>query len=84
MKSKIRDEFRQTEFEAKSLADYKAELEQLVQEKMAHVEELRLIHADINMMESIIKQVSPLFMGFSIEIVQGISWDWQNFAHRLK
>ena len=57
MKNKIRDEFRQSEFEAKSLADYKAELEQLVQEKMAHVEELRLIHADINMMESIIKQV---------------------------
>ena len=57
MKSKIRDEFRQSEFEAKSLAEYKAELEQLVQEKMAHVEELRLIHADINMMESIIKQV---------------------------
>jgi len=56
MKGKIRDEFRQSEFEAKSLQDYKAELEQLVQEKMAHVEELRLIHADINMMESIIKQ----------------------------
>lgn len=61
MKSKIRDEFRQSEFEAKSLTDYKAELEQLVQEKMAHVEELRLIHADINMMESIIKQVNITF-----------------------
>ena len=28
----------------------------LLQEKMAHVEELRQIHADINAMESIIKQ----------------------------
>ena len=32
------------------------ELELLQQEKMAHVEELRQIHADINAMESIIKQ----------------------------
>ena len=32
------------------------ELELLHQEKMAHVEELRQIHADINAMETIIKQ----------------------------
>lgn len=56
LKVKIREEFRHSENESKCMADYKAELEQLIQEKMAHVEELRLIHADINMMESIIKQ----------------------------
>ena len=31
-----------------SLAEYRSELELLQQEKMAHVEELRQIHADIN------------------------------------
>lgn len=34
--------------EEASLAEYRAELELLQQEKMAHVEELRQIHADIN------------------------------------
>ena len=37
-------------------AHCRRELELLQQEKMAHVEELRQIHADINAMESIIKQ----------------------------
>ena len=31
------------------LKEYKAEMEALLHEKMAHVEELRLIHADINL-----------------------------------
>ena len=46
----------QLEDEEKCIAEYKRELELLQQEKMAHVEELRQIHADINAMESIIKQ----------------------------
>ena len=37
------------EKESKLLKDYKAEMEALLHEKMAHVEELRLIHADINL-----------------------------------
>ena len=44
------------EVESKSLAEYRREMELLQQEKMAHVEELRQIHADINAMETIIKQ----------------------------
>ena len=35
--------------EDRYLEEYKAEMELLLQEKMAHVEELRLIHADINL-----------------------------------
>jgi hypothetical protein len=35
--------------EEKRLEEYKQEMELLLQEKMAHVEELRLIHADINL-----------------------------------
>lgn len=34
--------------EEKMLAEYRRELELLMQEKMSHVEELRQIHADIN------------------------------------
>lgn len=37
------------EREERVLKDYKAEMEALLHEKMAHVEELRLIHADINL-----------------------------------
>ena len=36
------------EGEDKCLAEYRKELELLQQEKMAHVEELRQIHSDIN------------------------------------
>ena len=46
----------QLEDEEKCISEYRRELELLQQEKMAHVEELRQIHADINAMESIIKQ----------------------------
>ena len=46
----------QLEEEEKCLSEYRRELELLQQEKMAHVEELRQIHADINALESIIKQ----------------------------
>lgn len=38
----------QTEQEEKCLLEYKQEMDLLMQEKMAHVEELRQIHADIN------------------------------------
>ena len=44
------------EEEDRCLTEYRRELDLLQQEKMAHVEELRQIHADINAMESIIKQ----------------------------
>ena len=36
------------ETEDKCIAEYRKELELLQQEKMAHVEELRQIHSDIN------------------------------------
>ncbi|GAB6032538.1 Zinc finger C4H2 domain-containing protein [Chamberlinius hualienensis] len=56
IKSKIRYEVGCKENEEKTLMEYKNEMELLLQEKMAHVEELRQIHADINVMETIIKQ----------------------------
>ncbi|XP_005090612.1 zinc finger C4H2 domain-containing protein [Aplysia californica] len=56
LRSRLRHEIEVTEAEEKCLEDYKREMELLLQEKMAHVEELRLIHADINLMETTIKQ----------------------------
>uniref|UniRef100_A0A9J8CVT0 Zinc finger, C4H2 domain containing n=2 Tax=Cyprinidae TaxID=7953 RepID=A0A9J8CVT0_CYPCA len=56
IKSRLRSEFEALESEEKHLREYKQEMDLLLQEKMAHVEELRLIHADINVMENTIKQ----------------------------
>ncbi|XP_043263008.1 zinc finger C4H2 domain-containing protein isoform X5 [Colletes latitarsis] len=56
MKQRILQEVEQTEQEEKCLIEYKQEMDLLMQEKMAHVEELRQIHADIHAMEVVIKQ----------------------------
>ncbi|XP_048461136.1 zinc finger C4H2 domain-containing protein isoform X2 [Rhincodon typus] len=56
IKTRLKAEFDALESEERHLKDYKHEMDLLLQEKMAHVEELRLIHADINVMENTIKQ----------------------------
>lgn len=56
VKLKIVREVENGDAEEKCLAEYRRELEMLMQEKMSHVEELRQIHADINAMETVIKQ----------------------------
>uniref|UniRef100_H2Z9G4 C4H2-type domain-containing protein n=1 Tax=Ciona savignyi TaxID=51511 RepID=H2Z9G4_CIOSA len=56
LKLSLQDLIHSSEEEAKSLAEYKKEISYLLQEKMAHVEELRLIHTDINTMENLLKQ----------------------------
>lgn len=48
MKLSIKDLIDELQREEKCIKDYQTELELLIQEKMAHVEELRLIHTDIN------------------------------------
>jgi len=48
MKERLLDEVECCRKEERFLQDYRAEMEMLLQEKMAHVEELRQIHADIN------------------------------------
>lgn len=48
LKEKIIQEVEVSDQEEKCLTEYKQEMELLMQEKMAHVEELRQIHADIN------------------------------------
>lgn len=56
LKMTIIQEVEATEQEEKCLSEYKQEMDLLMQEKMAHVEELRQIHADINAMENVIKK----------------------------
>ncbi|RWS00966.1 zinc finger C4H2 domain-containing protein-like protein [Dinothrombium tinctorium] len=56
LKYRLKLSIESTENEERSLHEYRKEMELLLQEKMAHVEELRQIHADINAMESVIKQ----------------------------
>ncbi|MEE6513361.1 hypothetical protein FKM82_020934 [Ascaphus truei] len=56
IKARLKSEFDSLESEERHLKEYKQEMDLLLQEKMAHVEELRLIHADINVMENTIKQ----------------------------
>lgn len=48
IKIRILREVENGDAEEKCLAEYRRELEMLMQEKMSHVEELRQIHADIN------------------------------------
>lgn len=48
MKLGLKEVIEEINNEDNSLQDYQAEIEMLIQEKMAHVEELRLIHTDIN------------------------------------
>ena len=54
------------EGEDKCLAEYRKELELLQQEKMAHVEELRQIHSDINAV-SFMKVIQSLY-SFKVDI----------------
>lgn len=56
LKEKLLEEIENSRKEDRCLAEYRSEMDMLMQEKMAHVEELRQIHADINSMESVIKQ----------------------------
>ncbi|KAK2505771.1 hypothetical protein MC885_020437, partial [Smutsia gigantea] len=52
IKARLKAEFEALESEERHLKEYKQEMDLLLQEKMAHVEELRLIHADINVSEN--------------------------------
>jgi hypothetical protein len=48
LRSKLMGELEKVDGEERALSEFRQEMEMLLQEKMAHVEELRQIHADIN------------------------------------
>ena len=55
LKSHLVQDVEDTENEEEKLKEYKNELDLLTQEKMAHVEELRQIHADMNAVRGVIR-----------------------------
>ncbi|XP_071492824.1 zinc finger C4H2 domain-containing protein-like isoform X1 [Diadema antillarum] len=55
MKGRLLVDMQEAEKEEERLKEYRNELELLNQERLAHVEELRQIHSDINTIESVIK-----------------------------
>ncbi len=82
IKSRLRGEFDALESEEKHLREYKQEMELLLQEKMAHVEELRLIHADINVVNkknNIIHYTAVCIMF----VVQSIKYIYPSHLHWL-
>jgi hypothetical protein len=56
LKSKLSQEVESIQNETKCITDFKSELDLLIQEKLAHLAELRQIQEDINLMENTIKQ----------------------------
>lgn len=56
IRKKIREELDLINLEDRCLQEFKREMESLNQEKMTHVEELRQIHSDINMLDNVQKQ----------------------------
>lgn len=71
IKSRLKIEFEALESEEKHLKEYKQEMDLLLQEKMAHVEELRLIHADINVVSG--QRASSLWTS----VTEITVWVWQ-------
>ncbi|CAK9295645.1 unnamed protein product [Gordionus sp. m RMFG-2023] len=56
LKKKIFKFYEYYQQEGENIDEYNKEMEELYREKMFHVEELRLIHTDINLMELVLKQ----------------------------
>ena len=70
------------ESESKCMSEYRRELELLQQEKMAHVEELRQIHADINAMETVIKQAEESKRS-ALESARRVVDDYRPLKHEV-
>lgn len=56
LRGRMHEEIDLINIEEKCLQEYRREMDSLYQEKMTHVEELRQIHSDINMLENVLKQ----------------------------
>lgn len=52
----INEELDLMKVEEQCLQEYRREMDSLYQEKMTHVEELRQIHSDVNMLENVLKK----------------------------
>ena len=80
LKSQLIQKLDSADKESKLLKDYKAEMEALLHEKMAHVEELRLIHADINLVS---QPESLSFFLWNLHFCNFNPFTRENFAEKL-
>ena len=80
LKSQLVQKLDSADKESKLLKDYKAEMEALLHEKMAHVEELRLIHADINLVS---QPESLSFFLWNLHFCNFNPFTPENFAEKL-
>ena len=80
LKSQLIQKLDSADKESKLLKDYKAEMEALLHEKMAHVEELRLIHADINLVS---QPESLSFFLWTLYFFNFNPFAAENFAKKL-
>ena len=73
IKAQMKGEMDNLESEEHHLREYREEMELLLQEKMAHVEELRLIHADINLVRNFFIMDYSLSTHFQTVALQNLS-----------
>lgn len=79
----MRQEVDIRESEERNLEEYRQEMELLLQEKMAHVEELRLIHADINLVISLLPWTFVLPFRFFLPIEHNVLWRHNSASRAL-
>lgn len=82
LKSRLKMEVDLADTEEKCLHEYNKEMECLSQEKMAHVEELRQIHADMNAMEQVVKQ-SQEERNRHLEVAKNLNMDFVALKNRI-
>ena len=77
LQERLAEEVDMGQMEESTLAVYREDLELLLQEKMTHVEELRLINADINAIENIIKSAEKV-RGKNLDRARRLYDDYQS------
>lgn len=80
-KSRLHGSLKAMDEESKYLETYKQEKELIEQEKLAHAEELRLIHTDLHQMESIIQE-SETEADHHLTLARSLMLEWQQLADR--
>ncbi|XKL62916.1 hypothetical protein PGB90_002749 [Kerria lacca] len=82
LKTTIVQEVKACDLEENRIQEFKNEMDVLLQDKMAHVEELRQIHSDINSMENAIKKAEET-RNSSLEKAKRIHEEYQSLKFEL-
>lgn len=82
LKTAMVEEVNACDREQKRINDFKSDMDSLLQEKMSHVEELRQIHSDINVMENAIKKAEEM-RASALEKVKRVHEEYQSLKFEL-